>query len=229
MARAGSGGPRGRPSPLRRARRGLPRPPAPSPMAMADRGRHRSGSGPCSTPAGCAGPLSPPSPLSHGDLTGGGVRSEVAAAPPGRARGGRPHPPAPSPIAMGEGEKLIWGRAKPSPGPPGCRGAAASRRRPHPVSRGDGRGGGLGPPPHPRVVATRPLPDGHLPRSDGEGRGGETCLGGAKSPQGPRIAAARHLPDEDPGGIPPCQPRRRGGRRRRGAGSGERLAAVVRW
>ena len=42
-----------------------------------------------------------------------------------------PHPPAPSPIAMGEGEKLNWGRAKPSPGPRGCRGAAASQSLPN--------------------------------------------------------------------------------------------------
>ena len=67
-------------------------------------------------------------------MTGGSVRSEAAPAPRGRVRRVRPHPPAPSPIAMGEGEKLVGGRAKPSPGPPDCRGAAASRWTPPPVS-----------------------------------------------------------------------------------------------
>ena len=52
-----------------------------------------------------------------------------------------PYPPAPSPMAMGEGEKRIWERDKPSPRPPGCRCAAALRWTPHHDSR---RRGGPG-------------------------------------------------------------------------------------
>ena len=83
-------------------------------------------------------------------LTMVGIRSEAAAAPRGGARRDRPHPPAPSPIAMGEGEKLIRGRAKPSPGPPDCRGAAASRSIPTPVRSPWERGRGV------RAVPTSP-------------------------------------------------------------------------
>ena len=51
---------------------------------------------------------------------------------------------------MGEGEKLIWGRAKPSPRPPDCRCAAASRWIPTPVRSPWERGlGGEGAPEHP--------------------------------------------------------------------------------
>ena len=53
---------------------------------------------------------------------------------------------------MEEGENPARGRAKSSPGPPGCRGAAASQRTPPPVSHRHGRGGwGV------RAVPTGPL------------------------------------------------------------------------
>ena len=70
----------------------------------------------------------PRAPLTFPLATGGGIRSEAAPAPRSGAPWGRPHPPAPAPIAMGEGEQLIRGRSWPSPAPPGCRGAAACRR-----------------------------------------------------------------------------------------------------
>ena len=90
----------------------------------------------------CRGPPSPPQhPLPWRWLTRGGFGWEAAAAPRSRACRDRPHSPTASPMAMGEGENLARGRAKPSPGPPGCRGAAASRRTTPPVSHRDGRGG----------------------------------------------------------------------------------------
>ena len=42
----------------------------------------------------------------------------------------------PGQMAMGDEEESIWGRAKPSLAPPGCRGAAASETRPPLVGRG---------------------------------------------------------------------------------------------
>ena len=48
-------------------------------------------------------------------------------------------------MAMGEGENLIRGRAKPSPGPPGCRGPTAYRWKPS----GDRRRGERAEPPLP--------------------------------------------------------------------------------
>ena len=43
----------------------------------------------------------------------------------------------PSPLShsVGEGVKFVWGRVKPSPTPPGCRGAAASEPKPRLVRR----------------------------------------------------------------------------------------------
>ena len=73
-----------------------------------------------------------------------------------RACRDRPHPPAPSRAAAGEGEKLIWGNQVP-PKTPNCRGAAASRRIPTLVRRRERRRNSLrgGP---------SPLPNPPLPR-----------------------------------------------------------------
>ena len=120
-------------------------------------------------------------------------------------------------------------RAKPSPGPPGCRCAAASPSISNgylPLSDGDRRGGasdlgepsspqgpglprrgrfradassfslrgergrnqsggGLGPPPEPRIAAARRLPDGYLPLPAPAGGEGEQLTRGGPSPSGP--------------------------------------------
>ena len=62
-------------------------------------------------------------------------------------RGGFPTDTSPWQMAMGEGEQLIWGRAKPSPGPP-IAGAQPLSNGYLPLSalaRGEGLGGEGGP------------------------------------------------------------------------------------
>ena len=165
-------------------------------------------------------------------LTMVGIRSEAAAAPRGGARRDRPHPPAPSPIAMGEGEKLIRGRAKPSPGPPDCRGAAASRSMPPLVSHGDGRGGatdsgeGLALPRTPGLPRRGRFPIETCPCQPFRWERGEKPAPGRAKPPRPRVAAARRLPNpgapvsgcEERGRTVPAAARSRPGGRLPGSG-----------
>ena len=132
---------------------------------------------------------------------------------------------------------MIRGRVKPSPRPPGCRGAAASRSIPTPArsrwERGsNGLGGGLGPPPDPRVAAARRLP-GRFPTDTSpcqlaRGEGGETDRGRAwpsPGPPGCRCAGASQPilpPVSSPTRVPPAEGERgdvggSGPHRRRGS------------
>ena len=92
----------------------------------------------------------PRAPLSPRTLTGGGFGLEEALARSGQARRDRPHPPAPSPLARGEGETLIWGEPS-SPQDPGLplRGRFPIDTYPCQPAHGEGGLGGEG-------VAARP-------------------------------------------------------------------------
>ena len=77
---------------------------------------------------------------------------------------------------MEEGENPARGRAKSSPGPPGCRGAAASQRTPPPVSHRHGRGlGGEGVPAHLAARGVRRFRTDAPLVTSGRGRGLGEC------------------------------------------------------
>ena len=199
---------------------GTPSPPAPPPLARADRGRDPRESGIRVSRPGPPGPPSPPSPLSRGGGRGGEAElGEGQALPqtPGLPRRGRiPTDTSPCQAAAGEGEHRSRGRTWPSPGAPGCRGAAASQSLsnghfPCQLARGEGE----------KLIRGRAWPS----------PGPSACRGAAASrwrpspvrSQGERGLGGEEVPPTPPGtsshrirtGIFPC-----GGSGRRGGGCG---------
>ena len=133
-----------------RVRRDRPHPPAPAPAAAGEGEHRRRGRAkPSPGPPGCRGAAASQSlsngylPRSDGEGRGGSIArgrvspSDASVGLP--RRGGFPTDTSPCQSAVGEGEQLVWWEPSP-PEAPNCRGTAASRSIPAPVSPGGGRG-----------------------------------------------------------------------------------------